>query len=515
VRPAHAATAEARQPRSAPSSAAPRRGSEYAELSRQVKQAGLLERRPGYYAWKFAVTVGLLAAGWAAFVVVGDSWWQLAVAVFLAVVFTQIGFLGHDAGHRQVFGTRRASYAAGLLLGNLGIGLSYGWWVGKHNRHHAHPNTEDADPDIAVGALAFTPAQARAGRGVARLVFRCQAYLFFPLLPGEAVSLHVASVQALTRRSSRHRFWERALITVHAAGYLTAVFLVLSPVKAVVFIIVQQGLFGLYLGCSFAPNHKGMPVLDAADRADFLRRQVLTSRNVRGGWLTDFALGGLNYQIEHHLFPSTPRPNLRRSQAMIEVFCRQRGVPTPTAAWRAPTPRRCGTSTPPAGPPAPPPRPDRRPATRRPACHPRRRLHAAMLPGAIRRRRRRAGRVRRIGLREKTPVCRPGPVRRKSLVTGAAGAARRETPGSPARRPVPTSTARPLASRQLTRARPVTSRLAAGEQSRGSCPLGAGTDAMPGSPLSAAMGMGASVRLRKSPGREGHPCPGPSRTAAR
>jgi fatty acid desaturase len=48
---------------------------------------------------------------------------------------------------------------------------------------------------------------------------------------------------------------------------------------------------------------------------------------VRGGWLTDFALGGLNYQIEHHLFPSMPRPSLRRSQAMIEAFCRQRGVP--------------------------------------------------------------------------------------------------------------------------------------------------------------------------------------------
>src|SRR5450755_1300518 len=135
------------------------------------------------------------------------------------------------------------------------------------------------------------------------------------------------SVQALTRRAARRRFWERALITVHVVGYLTAVFLVLSPVRAVVFIIVQQGLFGLYLGCSFAPNHKGMPILDAAGQSDFLRRQALTSRNVRGGWLTDFALGGLNYQIEHHLFPSMPRPNLRRSQALIEAFCQQRGVP--------------------------------------------------------------------------------------------------------------------------------------------------------------------------------------------
>jgi fatty acid desaturase len=104
------------------------------------------------------------------------------------------------------------------------------------------------------------------------------------------------------------------------------VFLVLSPVKAVVFILVQQALFGLYLGLSFAPNHKGMPVLSKDDETDFLRRQVMTSRNVRGGWLVDFALGGLNYQIEHHLFPSMPRPNLRHSRAIVRAYCERHGV---------------------------------------------------------------------------------------------------------------------------------------------------------------------------------------------
>jgi fatty acid desaturase len=102
---------------------------------------------------------------------------------------------------------------------------------------------------------------------------------------------------------------------------------VLPPVKAVVFVLVQQGLFGLYMGSSFAPNHKGMPILDATDRAGFLDRQVLTSRNVRGGLLTDLVLGGLNYQVEHHLFPSMPRPNLRHSQALIRAFCQQRDLP--------------------------------------------------------------------------------------------------------------------------------------------------------------------------------------------
>jgi fatty acid desaturase len=327
MRPSEAATAVTRQLQLAPTSSAPRRGSDYARLSRQIRQAGLLERRRRYYFWKISATVVLVAAGWAAFVVAGDSWWQLAVAVFLAVMFTQVGFLGHDAGHRQISGSRRVSYVLGVLLGNLGIGLSYSWWVGKHNRHHAHPNQEGADPDIAAGALAFTASQARASRGVARLAFRYQAYLFFPLLLGEAISLHVASISALASRPTRRRSWEAILLGVHVCGYLAVVFLVLSPVKAVVFIVLQQGLFGLYLGCSFAPNHKGMPILDATDHSDFLRRQVLTSRNVRCGWLTDLALGGLNYQIEHHLFPSMPRPNLRRSQPLIAAFCQQQDLP--------------------------------------------------------------------------------------------------------------------------------------------------------------------------------------------
>jgi fatty acid desaturase len=307
--------------------AATSRGSDYAELSRQVRQAGLMDRRPRRYAWRIALTVTLLAGGWAAFILIGDSWWQIAVAVFLAVMFTQVGFLGHDAGHRQICKSRRTSYILGILLGNLGIGLSYGWWVGKHNRHHAHPNTEGADPDIMMSVLAFTTGQASADRGLSRILVRWQAYLFFPLLLGEAASLHVAGIRALAGRTALRRPAEAILLAVHIAGYLAVVFLVLPPAKAIVFVLVQQGLFGVYLGASFAPNHKGMAILAAEDNTDYLRRQVLTSRNVRGGWLTDLALGGLNYQIEHHLFPSMPRPNLRRSQPLIRDFCRQQGLP--------------------------------------------------------------------------------------------------------------------------------------------------------------------------------------------
>jgi fatty acid desaturase len=307
-------------------SSAARRGSAYAMLSRQVKAAGLLDRRPGYYAAKAGLLAALCAVGVAAFLLIGDSWWQLLVAAYAAVVSTQLGFFGHDAGHRQIFRSGRANYLAGTGLANLGVGFSYGWWTDKHNRHHAHPNDEEHDPDIGAGALVFTTGQAQASGRVARFFYRFQAWTFFPLLLLEALNLRVASVRYLFADRTRLRWREMLLLGLHGAGYLAAVFLVLSPVKALVFIAVHQGLFGLYLGCAFAPNHKGMPSLTAADNADYLRRQVLTSRNVRGHWATDFVLGGLNYQIEHHLFPSMPRGNLRRAQPIVEAFCATHGI---------------------------------------------------------------------------------------------------------------------------------------------------------------------------------------------
>jgi fatty acid desaturase len=303
------------------------RWSEYTQLSRHIKQAGLLERRRGYYAAKIVLNLVLLAAGGAAFIVLGDSWWQLLTAIYLAVVFTQLAFVGHDAGHRQIFRSRRANDLVGLLHANLLVGVSFGWWVPKHNRHHSNPNHEDLDPDIGIAALAFTTGQARHKRGPFRVIARYQAYLFFPLLLLEAAHLHVASAKAILRDTGRANAAEAFLLLLHVAGYLTTLLLVLSPLQAVTFLLVQQGLFGLYLGCAFAPNHKGMPTLSKVEELDFLRRQVLTSRNVRGGRVVDFLLGGLNYQIEHHLFPNMPRPNLRHAQPLVRAFCTQHDVP--------------------------------------------------------------------------------------------------------------------------------------------------------------------------------------------
>jgi fatty acid desaturase len=321
-------TPEATMTMTAETTTEKKRGSDFAALRREVQAANLLARRRGNYVARIFFTIAAVIATWAAFAYVGDSWYQLVVAAVLGVVFTQVAFLGHDGGHQQVYRSRRANDTLGILAGDLLVGLSYGWWVDKHNRHHSHPNHEGQDPDIGEGVLVFTTGQVAARTGMlGRFITRHQAWLFFPLLTLEGISLHVASARAmLASPARRYRRVELLLFALHVIGYLTAVLWVLSPVKALVFVSVHQAVFGFYMGCSFAPNHKGMPTVPPGLEMDFLRRQVLTSRNVRGGWFTDVLLGGLNYQVEHHLFPNMPRPSLRKAQYLVRAYCQDRQI---------------------------------------------------------------------------------------------------------------------------------------------------------------------------------------------
>ena len=287
-----------------------------------VRAAGLLDRRLGYYSVKLVATGVAFAAGWVGFIVLGASWATLGIAVFLGVMSTQLGFLGHDAGHGQIFESRRANRRLGLGIGNGLIGLSFGWWVPKHNAHHAHPNQVNRDPDIGVSA------GPRSGDDAGR---HSRLSGSSGTAAGRALRAADASPQHRAVRVGRAgpapppgsccRRRVRCCSPGTSTLYLTAVFWVLPLPEAVAFIAVHQAVFSFYLGCSFAPNHKGMPIIEEDAKMGFARRQIITARNVTGGRCTGFVLGGLNYQIEHHLFPTMPRPNLARARDLVRAFC--------------------------------------------------------------------------------------------------------------------------------------------------------------------------------------------------
>jgi len=306
---------------------------EYRELKRLVAQAGLFERQPVYYAIKIPATLAVLALGIVTVTLADSAGLQVINAVLFAFVFTQIGFLGHDAGHHQVFRSARSNDWLGLICGNLLLGLSHGWWVDKHNRHHGHPNDPELDPDVEVPVLAFSEKQARSKRGLSQHIVKYQAYLFFPLLMLEAIVLRFDSIRYLVEKKPRRALVEFLLVVGHFIWYFGLVFYFLPIGLGVLFVIVHQAVFGLYLGSVFAPNHKGMPMIGEEARLDFLHQQVLTARNVRGHALTDFFYGGLNYQIEHHLFPRLSRNKLKQAQAITRSYCADHSIPYHETGW--------------------------------------------------------------------------------------------------------------------------------------------------------------------------------------
>jgi fatty acid desaturase len=308
----------------------------YTALAKVVRERGLLRRSRLFYGGVAAALVGLIAVAGVGFALLGDSWYQLLVAAGLGIIFTQFAFVAHEASHRQVLHSGPANDKLGRFLASFVVGMSYSWWMTKHTRHHANPNRVDKDPDIAVDTVAFTPESAATQRGFLAAVTHRQGYLFFPLLLLEGVNLHLQSVKNLiSPEPVKGRWIEWTFIVVRFAAYFGVIFYFLPLGMAFAFIGVQLAVFGLYMGSAFAPNHIGMAIIGADTKLDFLSKQVLTSRNIAGGWWATLLMGGLNYQVEHHLFPNMPRPFLAKTRDIVRVHCQSVGVPYTETSLRA------------------------------------------------------------------------------------------------------------------------------------------------------------------------------------
>jgi fatty acid desaturase len=301
---------------------------EFSELLRLVKDSRLLQKKPGPLLWfRVVILLAVIALIATAMILGRDSVaLQLFNGVLLAFLFMHISFLMHDIGHRQMFRSSAASRAIGLLLGDLLVGVSYTWWIDKHNRHHRNPNHVDLDPDVEFAGLAFSTEQAMAKRWPWTLSVKYQAFLFVPLLLGEHLHLHLVSAAHVLSGRAKAPWTEGILLACHHIACFAIVFTVLRPLPAVAFLVCGKALGGLYAGLVFAPNHKGMLMIDSGSDVSLFRRQVLTSRNVRSGPVNDFLYGGLNYQIEHHLFPFLRQDQLPAAQAIVKPFCRERGI---------------------------------------------------------------------------------------------------------------------------------------------------------------------------------------------
>lgn len=296
-------------------------------VATQVREEGLLRRAQWFYALVGAAIAAGFAACIAISILIGPSWYLLIIAAVAGILFAQVGFLGHEAAHRVILSSGPRNDRLALVLINF-IGMSYAWWDSKHTRHHANPNQVGKDPDIKVDTVSFLEEDAALARGIQRLITKYQGWLFFPLINFEGLNLHYHSFKHLLSPGKvKNRWLELALLTFRFAALYIPIFYFLPLGMAFAFSGVMLAVFGTYMGASFAPNHKGMPVVPREVRLDFFSKQVRTSRNITGGWWVTAFMGGLNYQVEHHLFPSMARPYLARTSKIVKAYCLENGIP--------------------------------------------------------------------------------------------------------------------------------------------------------------------------------------------
>ena len=300
----------------------------YAQLSHQVRAAGLLTPNPWFYFLNLAFALGALSLS-LLFLTVMPVWWAAVIAgLGFGLASSQIGLMGHDVGHIQFIRRKLPNQLAGMFLGNILLGFSRHWWVSKHNLHHATPNSVGEDPDVEFSLLVFSPDQMGSRAAWAKPLVRRQGFLIFVYMPLQAMNARLGSMRHVL--ATRPRLWrlEVATILVHFALYLSIPLLLgVGWLPFLIFALVHQAVFGICNVLIFAPNHKGMPMVPEGEHWGFLKTQIVTARNVRSPLAIAWFFGGLNYQIEHHLFPTMPRHNLRKARPYVKALCAAARLP--------------------------------------------------------------------------------------------------------------------------------------------------------------------------------------------
>lgn len=307
-------------------------GHSFEILLQEAKALGLFQRTKIQYA--LHATLLVLAYGVCLYVLtVSDSLAvQIPNALFFGFITVQWGMLGHDLSHKQVFASDKLNAFFGTVAWGLFSGLSQQKWYERHNSHHKHPNQIGKDPDLDI-PFHFSKAQRAFPLGfLERIFLPKQHIIFFMVLPVVYLSYIRASFAHIFHTFGLVRFFELLLIAVHFAAVFYFIFFSLPVLVAVMFTLMYVLTTGLYMGLVFAPNHKGLDILPP-ESAFVWTNQILLTRNLPPSAMTTFLFGGLNFQIEHHLFPSVSRFKQRNARSFVKTYCATEGLSHIERTW--------------------------------------------------------------------------------------------------------------------------------------------------------------------------------------
>ncbi|CAI2192070.1 20408_t:CDS:2 [Funneliformis geosporum] len=329
---------------------------EYKEL---FKKSNYFESSKLYYAQKVIHNLIIWAISVTILVKFGDNLFGVILsAAIMGLFWQQCGWLSHDFLHHQVFKNRKYNDLMGDFLGGICLGFAPTWWKDKHNTHHAAPNVHGQDPDIDTHPLLtwsehalfdlFNPEMAKANANdfppwFTRFMVEYQTLNYFPILGLARISWCFQSIFFVLPDGQNGKpanarmpisLTEQLSIAMHYVWYFYIFSFISSWKLMVTFFFASQVICGILLALVFALNHNGMAILteEEAREMDFFVEQVITGRDIialnpKLQFVVDWFCGGLNYQIEHHLFPALPRHVFHKVQPIIQTLCEKHKIP--------------------------------------------------------------------------------------------------------------------------------------------------------------------------------------------
>jgi len=301
---------------------------ELGSLRAELRLAGVFEFREGR-CW--VELVSLVAALTACFTGIALLGWMSALVLvpIASVLATSLAMMGHGGSHRSFSASPGRNAFLTYFAFPLFSGLSALYWHNKHDRlHHGHPNVEGVDPDIRPYPFVSTRGDhERASPGLRWFHRHFQSWAFWPMTTLMALGMRRSSLLYLLRyEDKRDRKWmiDTACIAAHYTLWMVVPSLIWGPLIGIGLYSAMWAGVGVCLVFVFAPAHMGLPIVTEQNK-DWVH-QLETTRNLEMPRVLGFFFIGLHYQVEHHLFPKIPHPNLPRAAEITRDWCARHGV---------------------------------------------------------------------------------------------------------------------------------------------------------------------------------------------
>lgn len=322
-------------------------------LRQTLLSEGLFETKPSYYLGLYLWLAGLLGASCYCTLAQSGLGWHLSGAALMALFWQQMAFVGHDMGHNAVSHKWSNDNFHGLVVGNLLTGIGMGWWKRSHNVHHVCCNSIEHDPDIQhMPVFAVTPEIFRKFwstyhakwvemDAAARLLVPYQHYLFYPVMSLARFNLYVQSWLLLLSSERVHNKGLEAASLLAFAGWYGGLVWAMDArtggnAERFAFVLLSHMLAGV-LHVQICLSHFARDTYHGfaynGEEDEWFRMQVATTLNIDCPVWLDWFHGGLQFQVEHHLWPRLPRHNLRRAQKLVKAYCAQHSIPYHNLPW--------------------------------------------------------------------------------------------------------------------------------------------------------------------------------------